>query len=136
MKTGFHVGVLVYQENNLIAWVSVGPIIDTYWFWRRVAQLGDEAKTTAGITCLTIAPEHRGKGTQSEILKSLVLYGRVQGWTAIEGYPFDQTTFEQHGKAVSWPGHTAGFEDAAFSRIDKHWLSQDGWNRSIFRRNP
>ena len=40
VRSKFHLGSLVYRGKNLVAWVSVGPLIDFYWTWRRVAQLG------------------------------------------------------------------------------------------------
>lgn len=72
IRTGYHVGVLVYQEQELVAWISVGPLTDFYWSWRRVAQLGDAAKAIAGIMCFTIAPKFRKQGLQSKILEQLV----------------------------------------------------------------
>ncbi|WP_413290467.1 GNAT family N-acetyltransferase [Bdellovibrio sp. HCB337] len=133
--TGFHVGVLAYRGDELIAWISVGPIIDTYWFWRRAIQLGEPAKNIAGITCITIAKEHRSKGIQAELLTSLSEYGKTQGWTRIEGYPFEESTYKQHGRDISWPGNAKGFENAGFQHNGAHWLSQPGWDRAVFGKD-
>jgi len=132
VKSHFHVGVLVYEEGDLVAWVSVGPIVDFYWTWKRVGALGDAAKNTAGIVCFTIAKNHRNKGRQKEILEALKVYGKSQGWTSIEGYPFDASAIEKHKSNVIWPGVTKGFSEAGFQRISPHWLSQPDAERSIF----
>lgn len=132
VKSHFHVGVLAYENNRLVAWISVGPIIDFYWTWRRVAQLNDQAKTTAGIVCFTIAKNYRNQGMQKQILDALKIYGKAQGWTTIEGYPFDQSAVAKHQDKVLWPGTTKGFTEAGFSRTEKHWLSQTDAERSIF----
>lgn len=133
VKTGFHVGALVYSGSDLLAWISVGPLIDYYWTWRRSTQVGDESKTVAGITCFTIAKQHRGQGLQSQILEKLKEYGKEKGWTAIEGYPFDSSALEKHKEHVLWPGLAQGFQEAGFERIGSHWLSQSEAERSMYR---
>lgn len=134
VKTGYHVGVLVYSDTDLLAWISVGPLIDFYWTWKRTIHVGEvEAKTVAGITCFTVAPKFRGQGLQSKILEKLKEYGKTEGWTAIEGYPFDASAIEKHKEHVLWPGLTKGFEEAGFQRLGPHWLNQAEVERSLFR---
>ena len=133
VRAHFHVGVLAYKENKLLAWVSVGPLTDFYWTWKRTIQVGESAKTIAGITCITLAPEFRGQGLQAELLLALSKYGTTQGWTAIEGYPFDVNAVKQHKQKVFWPGLTKGFERAGYKRIGPHWLNHPEWERSIYQ---
>jgi GNAT superfamily N-acetyltransferase len=132
VRTGYHVGVLVYREQELLAWISVGPLTDFYWSWKRLAHLGEEAKTVGGVMCFTMAPQHRGQGLQAKILEELKVYGREQGWTRIEGYPFDASALEKHKDQVIWPGMTKGYEGAGFAKTGPHWLSQAEAERSIF----
>lgn len=132
MRSGFHVGVLVYQDDDLLAWLSVGPITEYYWTQKRVAQVGEEANSIAGITCFTIVSNFRGQGLQSKILESLKVYGREQSWKTIEGYPFDASAIEKHKDEVIWPGLTKGFVAAGFERIGPHWLNNPNAERSIF----
>ena len=75
MRSGFHVGVLAYQGNDLLAWLSVGPLIEYYWTWKRVVQVGEDAKSIAGITCFTIASDFRGQGLQAKILEAYLPEG-------------------------------------------------------------
>lgn len=135
MRSGFHVGVLAYEENNLLAWISVGPLIDFYWTWKRSVHVGETAKAVAGITCFTVASDFRGKGYQSKILIALKAYGKAQGWTAIEGYPFDTSALEKQKEQAIWPGLIKGFVDAGFTRAGAHWLTGPGWERSIYTTN-
>lgn len=130
---GFHVGALAYRGGELLAWLSVGPLPETYWTWKRVAQVGLEAHLVAGITCITIAPELRGQRLQGSVLRALSEHGRAQGWRAIEGYPFDASAFAKHGKAVSWPGRVEGFVEAGYERVGAHWLDHPDSARSIYR---
>lgn len=133
MRNGFHVGALAYEGDQLLAWLSVGPLTDYYWTWKRVAAVGESAKTIAGITCFTIAPSARGKGLQSKILNALKEYGKTQGWTAIEGYPFDASTLEKQKEHAIWPGLYKGFEGAGFKHLGPHWIMGPGWERSIYK---
>ena len=132
VRSGFHVGVLAYRGDDLAAWVSVGPLPDYYWTWRRVAQRGDAAKTVAGVLCITIRPILRRTGLQKELLYALKGYGKEEGWSSIEGYPFDPSAIERHGDKLSWPGLTKGFMDAGFVRTEPHWLSSPDAARSIY----
>ncbi len=133
VRANFHLGTLVYDNDMPVAWVSVGPVIDFYWAWKRVGQLGDTSKDVACITCITRKKEFSNKLPESEILDALKAYGRVQGWLAIEGYPFDQSAIEKHGKRVTWPGFPQDFERAGFQRTGKHWLNSEEYSRSIYR---
>ncbi len=133
VRDGFHVGALAYREAALVAWVSVGPLVDFHWTWPRVAALGESARATAGILCFAVAKNERGRGVQRDMLKALVPYARTQGWTAIEGYPFDASAIDKHGADVAWPGLTAAFAGAGFSRVGAHWLSRPEAERSVFR---
>src|SRR5262245_10529200 len=50
MQSGFHVGVLAYLDNELLGWISISPLPEFYWTWRRIAKVGEEAPKIAGIT--------------------------------------------------------------------------------------
>lgn len=135
VDSGFHVGVLAYQGDELLAWISVGPLPEYYWTWKRVAALGEEARLIAGITCITIAEKYRGQALQPELLRALNSYGKTQGWAAIEGYPFDESAYLKHGKTLAWPGNPKGFAKAGYERIEAHWMNNAGYERSIFRKS-
>ena len=132
MRSNFHVGVIAYLDGAPCAWVSVGPLIDFYWAWRRVAQLGAPAKTTAGIPCLTVAPESRGRGLPVQVLDRLKAYGRQRGWTAIEAYPFADDAIAKQGAALKWPGLSKSYEAVGFRRVGDHWLSQPDFQRHLY----
>lgn len=131
VNSGFHVGVIAYQNNKPVAWVSVGPLIDFYWAWKRVAQIGEKAKTTAGILCISVAEEFRNQGMQKQVLLALKDYGKENGWTAIEAYPFSDEAVAKHGKSLLWAGHREKFEQAGFKLSGQHWLSSVDYGRHI-----
>ena len=131
--TGYHVGVLAYQNDKLLAWISIGPLVDFYWSWKRVLKLGEDAAMIAGIMCFTLSPEFRGKGLQVEILEALKIYAKDKGWHSIEAYPFDQSALEKHQSAVLWPGLTRGYEAAGFKKLGPHWLNNPEAERSLYQ---
>ncbi len=135
MRSQFHVGVIVYAGDQPCAWISVGPLIDFYWAWKRVAHVGEIAKTTAGIMCFTIAPEFRDKKLQIEILAELKRYGVQKGWTAIEAYPFSDAAIAKHGDSLKWPGLCSGYEKAGYTKTQNHWLSGPDAERFIYRQD-
>jgi len=133
VRTGYHVGVLAYSGEDLAAWISVGPLTDFYWTWKRVAKLGEGSKNIAGIMCFTMAQKFRGKGLQAKILNELKVYAKEKGWKVIEAYPFDANAIEKYKDDVIWPGMAKGYAAAGFERIDSHWLSSEDAGRSIYR---
>lgn len=133
VRSRFHLGVLAYQGDELVAWISVGPLPEFYWAWRRVGQLGDAAKTIAAIPCITRRTEVRDRVTEASLLQALQAYGKEQGWSAIEGYPFDRETLDRLGDAVTWPGFPEDFAQAGFKRVGEHWLHSKEYARSIYR---
>ena len=132
VESGFHLGALAYESEKLVGWISVGPITDFFWSWKRVAQVGADSATVAGIVCITIHPDFRRQGVQTKILVALKEYGATQGWKRIEGYPFDQSAREKHGAGVLWPGLTEAFVEAGYQRTEPHWLNNSEAERSIF----
>ncbi len=133
VRAKFHLGVLAYKGDELVAWISVGPVIDFYWAWRRVGSLGNAAKSAACIPCITRKKELRDSLPESELLEALKEYGSEQGWDSIEGYPFDKEAHDKHGKAVTWPGFSEDFERAGFKRAGEHWINSSEYPRSIYR---
>jgi hypothetical protein len=123
--SGFHVGAIAYDRDVAVAWISVGPLPEIFWAWRRAAALGEDvARTTAAILCVTLAPDRRGGGLQHEVVTSLRSYGREQGWTALEAYPFSEAAVRAHATTLAWPGYEAPYAAAGFERIGPHWLSK------------
>jgi GNAT superfamily N-acetyltransferase len=132
--SGFHVGALAHDDaGDPVAWVSVSPLPEVYWAWRRVAALGDAAATVAAITCLTLAPAARGHGLQTTVARELVSYAKHRGWAAIEAYPFDEAA-ARGNPALAWPGYEGAYRAAGYARQGEHWLSKPPqFAREIYR---
>jgi hypothetical protein len=133
IRSRFHLGVLAFRGQQLVAWISVGLVHEFYWAWRRVSQLGDSAKLIACIPCITRKTEVRDSLPESDLLKALIDYGKQMGWKSLEGYPCDRSAIDQHGQAVTWAGFPEDFEHAGFRRVGEHWLASKELPRSIYR---
>lgn len=133
IRARFHLGVLAYQGDELVAWISVGPVTDFHWAWRRIPQIGESAKSVAAIPCITRKSDLRNRVSEASLLEALKAYGKDQGWTAIEGYPFNQETIDRLGDAVTWPGYPKDFSEAGYQRVGDHWLNSQEYGRSIYR---
>jgi len=135
VQSGFHVGVIAFEDETPMAWISIGPVNQFFWAWKRTLDLQEKAEKTAAIMCFNTAPIFRGKNKFIPIMEALMEYGRKQNWLAIEGYPFDDSALKKHGDAVLWPGLTSEFLECGFNRIAPHWLSNDNAERSIYSKN-
>jgi len=132
VQSGFHVGVIAYINDTPCAWVSVGPLTDFFWAWRRVAEVGETAKNTAAILCFTVAPEFRGQHMQERVLKELANYGQKVGWTTIEAYPFSDEAHQKHGDALKWSGLLKSYQRSGFDYVKDHWLSSADLQRFLY----
>lgn len=133
IDAGFVPGVLAYDDEALVAWVSIARLNTVQWAWKRVAALGEIAGNIAAITCFTLAESARKQGYQRRVAVELLAYGRSEGWSAIEAYPFDDAVFAAHPEA-SWSGFERPYLDAGFARTEAHWLSRPPeWTRWIVR---
>jgi GNAT superfamily N-acetyltransferase len=132
--SGFHVGALAYDDGGgLLAWISIGPLPEVYWAWRRVAALGDSAAKVAAITCLALAPGARARGVQTALAQALRPYAKQRGWAAIEAYPFEEAAARTN-PALAWPGYEGAYRAAGYARLSDHWLSKPPqFARAIYR---
>lgn len=65
------------------------------------------------ITCFCIAPEYRGKGVATALLKRICEDAKTDGYTAIEGYPRIHDKFEP----FDYTGPVRLYEKAGFFKI-------------------
>ena len=108
-------------EENFEAFAGLINCEDGEWDQRK-ANEPDKSKA-----CM------RERVPEAALLVTLKDYGKNQGWSAIEGYPFNRETIARLGEAVTWPGFPEDFARAGFSRVGEHWLSSPEHARSIYR---
>lgn len=70
------------------------------------------------VVCFEIAPEYRGKGVATALLKRVVTDAKAEGYAAVEGYP------QPHDERFEWDytGPVRLYEKVGFTAITK----QDG----------
>ena len=106
-------GLLGYDEDQPVGWVSLGPYRDFGRLARSpVAKPVDETPVWA-ITCFVVHRQWRGKGVASALLGAALDYADRQGATMIEAYPLDAGT--KADNAAAWMGLASMFEAAGFT---------------------
>lgn len=66
------------------------------------------------------------------MLDALKPYAAEQGWSEIEGYPFEDEAFTKHGLGLDWAGFAGAYKKAGFDRVGPHWLNAADYPRSIY----
>jgi GNAT superfamily N-acetyltransferase len=88
---GEPVGLLAYEADDPVGWTAVAPRAAYHRLLRsqtlRLAP-ADEPGVWS-VTCFYIHRRHRRGGVAAALLDAAVAHARVQGATAVEGYPVD-----------------------------------------------
>ncbi len=130
MKKG-PIGVLAYEENEVVGWAGVAPRSETTFARNRKIPHVDDLDVWS-VWCIRVRPGHRGKGISHALLAGAVEFARSQGAPAIEGYPVDN-----QGKKVdltmAYVGTRALFEKAGFYKAADTTSVINGFPRVLMR---
>ncbi|MEV6276281.1 GNAT family N-acetyltransferase [Nocardia sp. NPDC051832] len=110
-------GVLVYQDDEPVAWCHLGPR-EAFPRLERSALLAkvDDAPVCA-ITCLYVRKEHRGSGLLAKILDAVCDYAATLDYPAAEGYPIEPGDGKRAGADTAMTGMASSFRAAGFSEV-------------------
>ncbi len=110
-------GYVAYSDDLLVGWCNANDKAaytrldfneEVSNFIRNVSKGRVKA-----INCFCIAPEYRGKGVATALLKRVCEDAKTDGYTAIEGYPRLHNKFEQ----FDYTGPARLYEKAGFLKI-------------------
>ncbi len=109
-------GLLAYDGDEPVGWVSVGPR-EAYGRLQRspVTRPVDDTPVWT-INCFVVGRRHRGRGVAQRLLEAAVEYAAGQGAQAVEGCPVDPAT-ERIDSGSAWKGLASMFEEAGFVEI-------------------
>lgn len=68
------------------------------------------------VTCFVIAPEYRGKGVATALLKRVCEDAKIDGYTAVDGYP----RLHDQREAFDFNGPVRLYEKAGFVEVARH----------------
>ena len=124
-------GVLAYEDDEVVGWAAVAPRAETSFARnRRIPHMDD--LDVWSVWCIRVRPGHRRSGLSHHLLRGAVEYAREAGAPAIEGYPVDN-----RGKKVdltmAYVGTRRLFEKAGFEKVADTDSVLDGFPRVLMR---
>ena len=125
------IGVLAYDEEEVVGWAAVAPRAETTFDRSRTIPHVDDADVWC-VWCIRVKPGHRGKGISHHLLAGAIKFARGEGATILEGYPLDNA-----GKTINttmaYVGTKALFERAGFRQVADTKSVLDGFPRVLMR---
>ena len=112
MGAGEHVGFLVHEGSELVAWTGAGPKSGFPFLATKLASRLTPAEAgTWSLGCLAIRSERRGQGLSRRIVQAVIAEARRGGASVLEAYPT-----KPWDEARSYRGALGTFEGLGFSR--------------------
>ena len=125
------IGVLAYDEDEVVGWAAVAPRTDTTFARSRKIPHVDDLDVWS-VWCIRVRPGHRGKGISHHLLQGAVTFARDRGAPILEGYPVDN-----HGEKVdltmAYVGTRGLFEQAGFTKARDTDSVLNGFPRVLMR---
>jgi GNAT superfamily N-acetyltransferase len=125
------IGVLAYDDDEVVGWAAVAPRADTTFARTRTIPHVDDLDVWS-VWCMRVRPGHRGRGISHALLAGAVEYARSQGAPAIEGYPVDNDG-EKVDLTMAYVGTRALFEKAEFRKAADTSSVINGFPRVLMR---
>jgi GNAT superfamily N-acetyltransferase len=127
-------GLVAYDGDRAVGWVSVGPREDYLRLtFSKVLAPVDDAPVWS-IVCFVVDPAHRRQGIANSLLAGAIDYARAHGATMLEAYPADVAAGERIPDGIAFKGTTAMFERAGFEVVDRRRWNPTTPVRPIVRR--
>jgi GNAT superfamily N-acetyltransferase len=110
VKEGKEPGLLAYEEDVPVGWVSVAPRED-YGHLSRSKHYGptESEEGVWAITCFIVDPAQRHRGVAKALLRAAVEHAVAHGASTVEGYP--------HNRRADYMGSAEMFASAGFEPV-------------------
>jgi GNAT superfamily N-acetyltransferase len=126
-------GVLAYDDGDVVGWAAVAPRADTTFARNRKVPHVDDVAVWS-VWCIRVLPGHRGKGISHHLLRGAVEFARERGAPAIEGYPVDNRG-DKVDLTMAYVGTRGLFEKAGFAKAADTDSVLNGFPRILMRLN-
>lgn len=111
-------GLIGYDGDRPVGWVSLGPREDFAKLRRSPAMKAVDDQPVWSIVCLVVPSEYRKRGVARAMLEGAVAYARQRGVRLIEAYPVDKG--EAGAPDAPWFGSLAMFDELGFEEVARH----------------
>ena len=112
-------GLLAYDCDEAVAWVSVAPRHEyTRLSNSRVLKPVDNSPVSS-IVCLFVRQDHRRRGLSLRLVRAAVDYAASQGARIVEAYPLD-IEGASYPAAFAEMGFMPTFVEEGFSKVTSH----------------
>jgi len=108
-------GLIGYESDRPIGWVSLGPREDYAKLARSPVMKPVDAKPVWSIICFFVDAKARHRGVAESLLKGAVAWARERGATLLEAYPCDKPAGGVD--AFMWFGAKPMFDRAGFVEV-------------------
>ena len=127
-------GLLAYDDDAVVGWVSVGPREDYERLSHSKSLYPVDDAPVWSIVCFVVGRTARGQGVAAALLDAAVDYATANGATMLEAYPVDVPSGERIPSANVYKGTLAMFERAGFEVVARRQASASGAPHPIVRR--
>jgi GNAT superfamily N-acetyltransferase len=112
-------GLVAYDADGIVGWVSVGPRGDyeRLTHSRVLAPIDDTPVWS--IVCFVVAKRARGQGVARALLDAAIAFARSHGAPALEAYPVEVAEGQRIASANVYKGTLAMFERAGFGLVER-----------------
>lgn len=126
-------GLVAYQGDRAVGWVSLGPREDYERLAYSKALAPVDDTPVWSIVCFVVSRHARGRGIAGAMLDAAVAFARDHGATMLEAYPVD-TGGGRVPSATVYHGTLAMFERAGFEVVERRQWNATSPVRPIVRR--
>ena len=111
-------GLLAYQNDEPIGWISVAPREEFSVLQRsRILKPLDD-KPVWSVACFFIDKKYRNQGLSVRLLQGAIEYVKQKGGEIVEGYPVEPKK-DRMPAAFAWTGLASAFLAAGFSEKER-----------------
>jgi GNAT superfamily N-acetyltransferase len=132
-KDGRAPGLVAYDRDEAVGWISIGPREDYERLAHSTVLKPIDDKPVWSIVCFVVGRRSRGRGVARTLLAAGIDYARAHGATMLEAYPVEVDQGKRIDSGSVYRGTLTMFERAGFKVVDRR-PTPGGPPRPIVRR--
>lgn len=132
-KAGRAPGLVAYQGDEAVGWISIGPREDYERLAHSTVLKPLDDKPVWSIVCFVVGRRSRGAGVATALLDAGIDFAREHGATLLEAYPVEVASGERVRPGDVYRGTLSMFERAGFTVAERR-PTPGGAPRAIVRR--